>query len=213
MNHKSDFDEDLQFGQLGESLMGNFFINLINENNKKFGRNFRYSITEISSVKDWDFAALAYDLVDPDNSEKQSIWPNMDQQKLLVEVKTDKYKIRTGNMFIEASYKNGKSGISNSKSNWYVYFLIRKDLYPTGDNVFIFKTENLRHICSDYKHSLTTGGDRNKSMGYLIPINDLGIKYKDMYKSYRFDDYYFTDGEKKLAERVAKIKKMGFTFE
>ena len=63
MNHKSDFHEDLRFGQMGEYLMGNFFINIINENNKKFNKNFRYSITEISSVKDWDFAALAYDLV------------------------------------------------------------------------------------------------------------------------------------------------------
>lgn len=213
MNHKSDFHEDLKFGQMGEYLMGNFFINLINENNKKFNKNFRYSITEISSVKDWDFAALAYDLVDPQNSEKQSIWPNLNEPKLLVEVKTDKYKIRTGNLYIEASYKNGKSGISNSKSKWYIYFFIRKDLYPTGDNVFIFKTENLRHICNDYKNTLTSGGDKNKSMGYLIPINQLGVKYKDMYKSYRFDNFSFSQDEEKSAETISKVKKMGFTFE
>lgn len=192
MNHKSDFNEDLSFGGYGEYLMGNFYIGLINEKLEKLGKNLRYSITEVSRIKDWDFKALGYD-VNPETG-KASIFYNEDAPKLHVEVKTDKYEKKTNNLFIELRSRGRKSGIMTTKSDYYIYFFIRKDFYPTN-NVFVFKTAELREIISNYQHKITTGGDNNTSSGVLLSFDELK-SHEGKYLNLTFTDYEYTiDGK------------------
>jgi len=205
MNHKTDFHEDLSFGVYGEYLMGNFYINLINEKLEKLNKNLRYSITDISKNKDWDFKALGYD-VNPETG-KTSIFYNEEAPKLHVEVKTDKYKKRTMNLFIELRSRGKKSGIMTTKSNYYIYFFIRKDLYPTK-NVFIFKTEELREIVRQNSHKIITGGDNNTSSGVLLSFDELS-QYSDKFLNLTFNDYELNFGEDKKIEAPKKPESKG----
>lgn len=204
MENSSDFNESLSFGNSGEYLMGSFFIRLINEKMQKLNRNLKYSIVDVSKEKDWDFKAIGYD-INPENG-KVSIFPNEAAPKLHVEVKTDKYEKKTNNLFIELRSRGRKSGILTTKSEYYIYFFIRKDFYPKN-NVFVFKTENLREIIKGYQHKVTTGGDHNTSVGVLLSFDEL-MMHSDKFQNFTFTDYEYDLGDSKVEEKQNKTMKV-----
>ena len=83
----------------------------------------------------------------------------------LVEVKCDRLAINTGNIAIEYMCNNKPSGISTTKSNYYVYYVIGLDI------VYKIPTVELLNICIGFK--TINGGDRYRSKMYLIPMKYL----------------------------------------
>jgi len=211
MNYKTDFNRTLTMGQIGEGMMSNYFINYINH--RKESLDHKYHITEYSSIKDWDFKALAYNV---DEEGKSCIFPNEEKQKLMVEVKTDKYEKRTNNLFIELKSRGKKSGILTTTSNWFIYFFIRKNLFPKN-NVFIFKTEDLREIVKKEtinNMNLTYGGDNNTSLGCLLSINKLQEEYSEKFIVETYNNYELKFNEMREIVGWNQIveKKIGFEF-
>jgi len=193
------FKKNVPFGQKGEEFMVNVFLNIINSETEKF----RYQFVEYGKTSDWDFKALKYAIKEDNRS---SIFFEEDEKdKLYVEVKADRYQRRTGNMFIELKSRGKDSGLRTTKSNWYIYFFVRKEFYDK--NIFIIETEKLKELVSKYeKDHLTTGGDDGTSLGVVLPISEVC----DHFKKVRFTGYEF-DGEniKPKIVQEKELKKSG----
>ena len=98
-----------------------------------------------------------------------------DNIKSTVEVKSDRQAPLTGNMAIECEYNNQPSGITSTKADYFVYFVVHKD----RDECYCFPTEELREICKTSRK--VSGGDGGRSKMYLVKISDCGKyrKYKN----------------------------------
>jgi hypothetical protein len=85
-----------------------------------------------------------------------------------IEVKRDLKAHLTGNIFVEYFSRGKKSGISNSKSNWYCFVI-------SEYSFFFIKTEDLKIKCRMYLKTKrdVLGGDNNTSRGILLPISEL----------------------------------------
>lgn len=85
------------------------------------------------------------------------------------EVKCDKLMFKTGNICIEYECYNKPSGITTSKSDYYVYFELLPD---DKHNVYIIPTKKIKKRIAEnkYKKSIN-GGDYKKSKFYLFDKN------------------------------------------
>lgn len=163
MEHSNDFHDYLNLGQRGEIIMSHHFRNTLNEKHPEWD----HQLTGIGNDKDWDARFLRYPIIQGKGGiHYDEGW------SLTIEVKTDYFPKKTGNMFIEKKSRGKKSGLDTTKSDYYIYFFIRKNLYP-NDNVYMIKTKDLKELVKKYSHTLTYGGDNNSSLGYLIPIQEV----------------------------------------
>lgn len=88
-----------------------------------------------------------------------------DNKILLVEVKSDRLAIKTGNIVIEFECNNISSGINATESDYYIYFIIGSNI------VYKIETSSLREICKDCR--IVLGGDGYRSKMYIVPMNKL----------------------------------------
>lgn len=203
MNQKRDFYDDLAFGQKGEVLMTNFFIIKLNEKTQTH----KWSIIETGTGKSWDVKAQAYKKIE----DKVSIFPDSSIQPIHIEIKTDVYHTRTGNMFIELKSRGKKSGLDATKSDFFVYFFMRTDLYPQ-DNVWMISTKALKQLSHKWRNDPRyerRGGDNNSSEALVIPLEEL----KQYFKVLTYTDYEMVYSQQLGVEtKIVTKKKIGFEF-
>lgn len=203
MIQKRDFYDDLAFGHKGEVLMSNFFIMRLNDSTKEH----KWSVVEPGTGKPWDIKALAYKRLE----DKVSIFPDSKMKPLHLEIKTDVYHKKTGNMFIELKSRGKKSGLDATKSDFFVYFFMRKDLYPE-DNVWMISTKALKLISEKWRNDPRyerRGGDNNSSEALVIPLEEL----KQYFKVLTYTDYEMVYSQQLGVEtKIVTKKKIGFEF-
>jgi len=92
------------------------------------------------------------------------------------ESKVDLSAHRTGNLFVEFRHTNRPSGISLTKSDYYMFFIVDGDRDELLD-VLQIPTDMLREKCKtgNYRVATCWNSGWNKSEGYLIPIQDFGF--------------------------------------
>jgi hypothetical protein len=122
---------------------------------KKWGRVEGY-------FKDYDFWLLAGD------------------KKSYFEVKSDKLAAITGNLCIEYGYKGNPSGITATKADYYIYYVLHTDSGTVrgkiiGEDVYIIPVAELREIAGGCRSVM--GGDGKHSKLYLVDIG-LVSKYR-----------------------------------
>jgi len=106
----------------------------------------------------------------------ESIIENILSGKSKIEVKAEKWGLwnKTGNIAVEIKYKNEKSGIEASESDYWVHCLT-KDKKLMG--AFIFSIDLLKQYLKKLKeqNKLRTlyAGDGRRSLIVLIPIKNL----------------------------------------
>lgn len=81
-----------------------------------------------------------------------------------VEVKIDRLGINTGNFCIEYMYNNIESGISSTKSDYYLYFMIGN----SKEYVYKIPTVKIREIIKNNNFRSIDCGDGRRSKCYLI---------------------------------------------
>lgn len=89
----------------------------------------------------------------------------IDDEKVFVEVKSDRLAIKTGNVVIEYECNKKSSGINATKADYYVYFVIGSNI------VYKIKTKTLKEICKDCR--IVMGGDGYRSKMYIVPMKNL----------------------------------------
>ena len=83
------------------------------------------------------------------------------------EVKCDRLSYKTRNICIEVSCNNKPSGLTTTKADYWIYFIIK----PSGYDVYKFKVKQLIKIVKGYnKRNI---GYNKKSECYLVPLNIL----------------------------------------
>jgi len=204
MKGTRDFREDLAIGHKGEQFMANIFTLKINE----LTNTHKYHLTDVSDDGKWDFKATAYRIVDG----VTDIFPDSSMKPVYGEVKTDMYYKRTGNLFIELKSRGRKSGLNTTKSDWTIYFFMRKDFYPS-DNIWIIKTHDLKklinEILTENPNSIIRGGDDYTSEGVLVSRE----KYRDRFQVITWTDFDIEWSESIDKPSVVKTeKKIGFEF-
>lgn len=87
------------------------------------------------------------------------------------EVKADLSAHKTGNLFVEYRHTDKPSGISLTKSDYYVFFIVDR-----GELVDVLQipTDILKAKCDSgiYRTATCYNSGWNKSEGYLIPMSD-----------------------------------------
>lgn len=103
------------------------------------------------------------------------------------EVKNDLQAWDTGRVYIEKSSRGALSGLSTTKSEWWIIVITEVadknyDSYIFNQEdvrgILVFRTETLRKFIADNRPAVVAGGDSNTSEGWLIPIGLLPM-YKD----------------------------------
>lgn len=88
-----------------------------------------------------------------------------DKKKLKVEVKADKMAKRTGNIAIEYECNNVPSGITTTRANIWIHYLV-------DDNKYLyFKVKELKKLIKNAKS--VRGGDGCRSRMYLLKVSEL----------------------------------------
>jgi len=139
----NNFRKDLDFGKYYEDQ----FI-------KEYTEEFDEAIPAPNkSFPDWDW-----------NVRRGNTWTKY-------EVKSDKRACDTGNIFVEYRHTNKPSGISISKSDLYVFFIINKNQLI---DVFEVETKILKEMCDSgkYQTRVCYNDGFNKSEGYVIPLKE-----------------------------------------
>ena len=91
-----------------------------------------------------------------------------DDTQLKVEVKADFMGSRTGNVAVEWECNGQPSGISSTKADVWVFFVV----YPgCMDDCYIIPTSKLLEISKNCR--TVSGGDGNRSRMLLLPTNRL----------------------------------------
>ena len=91
---------------------------------------------------------------------------------VLYEVKSDRWTRKTGNFCIEYECNGQLSGVSSTKADFYVYYVV-----GVTDDLYIIPIQDLKKMIGEKKyHSIKSGGDRGMSQFYLIN--------KDLFKKY-----------------------------
>jgi len=94
-----------------------------------------------------------------------------------IEVKYDRIAHETGNVFIEYVSRGKPSGISTTDADYWVY-----KIEKTGCAIVLpvpFLKDKLREYYKEDMY-LKDGGDNNTSKGFLIPIQKLITKWKQL---------------------------------
>ena len=86
-----------------------------------------------------------------------------------VEIKCDKMCIRTGNVFVEFEDRGKPSGISLSKSKYYVFTLYKEE--RKLQTHIMIPTYRLKKLMKRYP--VKKGGDNWEARGHIIPAKDL----------------------------------------
>ena len=89
----------------------------------------------------------------------------IDDEKVFVEVKSDRLAIKTGNVVIEFECNNKPSGINATMADFFVYFVIGSNI------VYKIKTTTLKELCKDAR--IIRGGDGYRSMMFVIKMSKL----------------------------------------
>ena len=90
-----------------------------------------------------------------------------------IEVKTDFQTYKTGNIFLEFRSRGEKSGIAKTKADYYSFILLDKD--EKINTIILIPIKKLKKIArkSYKKNGYIKGGDKNTSLGILIPVEKL----------------------------------------
>ena len=89
--------------------------------------------------------------------------------KIKVEVKSDRMAQRTGNIAIEYAYKDYDSGINATKADYYIYFIERYNKY----DCYKIPVKKLKKIITKKKPRTVRGGDFKNSKMFLLKISDI----------------------------------------
>jgi len=96
-----------------------------------------------------------------------------DNIEIKIEVKSDRMAKKTGNIFIEYESNKKPSGISATKSDIYVYYIINDD---KDYNAYIIPTIELKEMIEQKKYfKKISGGDGWRSKGYLFKIQQVTV--------------------------------------
>lgn len=129
--------------------------------------------TDLKKGKIYENKALnyfKYDAVEEPSKEDRAYydWKLTNKDEITyIEVKADFLGSKTGNFACEIEYNNEPSGISHTKANYYVIFVIGQ----MTECVYIVPTNQLREISKDCR--LIKGGDGWKSKMHLVPLTKL----------------------------------------
>ena len=83
-----------------------------------------------------------------------------------IEVKSDRQASKTGNLAIEYECNNNPSGITSTKADYWVYFVV----YPDREECYKIPIDDLKNIIKDCRK--VSGGDGYKSRMYLLNKNN-----------------------------------------
>lgn len=89
----------------------------------------------------------------------------LNEKKLKFEVKCDDMSNKTNNYFVEYESFNKLSGISVSKSDYYIF--------TNTYNYYMIETTKLKELINDkkYKYIRKSGDNVSNSIGYIFDIN------------------------------------------
>lgn len=131
------------------------------ENNKKIEKNIADFLTK-KGIK-------VLEINKKENDEFDFLIENKKGEVSTIEMKKeDKYITKekdTGNLFVEIECNEKPSGISTSKSDWYMFYLINIE------EIWIIETPKLKHLMwiHNFKLSPYSGDFDNRTKGILIP--------------------------------------------
>jgi hypothetical protein len=83
-----------------------------------------------------------------------------------IEVKTDYKAKKTGNLFVEYKTENRLSGLSTTKAHFWAFLI-------SNEQIIIIETSKLKTLCKQKGLTRIPGGDNDKSMGILLPLNNI----------------------------------------
>lgn len=135
------FSNDLQFGKKYEQLALQYLV---------------YDTVEFAPDKkfsDYDFVTMNNDNI------------------IKYEVKSDRLTHKTGNLAIEYECNKKPSGVSTTKADYYMYFVVK----PDSHDCYKIPVDVLKSCTGKGKKMY--GGDGRKSLMALVPISDFE-KYK-----------------------------------
>ena len=85
------------------------------------------------------------------------------------EIKADRMAYKTNNVAIEYKCNNKPSGISSTKSKYYIYFIVKPDNTHTA---YMIPTDDIKKLIEDKQyHRNIRGGDGYRAQMYLFKIN------------------------------------------
>jgi hypothetical protein len=139
-----NFKKDIDIGEAGETIV-------------------RLDLESLGGIFISDNKDNRYDLL-----MKVPLKNGLGYQEVSYEIKTDVYcrpHMDTGNLFIEFESRGSDSGISVSKSDWFVTY------FEHFREIWYIKTNDLKKLIADNKFKKTElSGDLNSNTkGYLIP--------------------------------------------
>jgi hypothetical protein len=143
---KEKFNKDLKYGREGEVIVATYLA--------LQGMQIIEGISKDEYNPDYDLIMYS---------------PKHDKN-LKMEVKTDDYVSDisdTGNIAIEVMFKDKPSGISSTKSDWWIYYMPN----ISSNNLWMMEVSSLKKLIKDNISNLKVvmGGDDNKSKLVLIP--------------------------------------------
>jgi hypothetical protein len=98
-------------------------------------------------------------------------------KKIKYEIKTDVYPKDTGNMVIEFESRGKESGISVTKSHYYIYY------YAHYDEIWLIRTKDLKKLIKENKLRYVVGGDwKSNTKMWVIKKEE----YRNWFKVYNF---------------------------
>lgn len=165
--------------------MTNNFQKSLKKGNKEEIRFANWLLRNNKSVYDFHFKNTGWwDLDVILNNEfvtfevKADLFSRDERQYKNITVPADPY----GTLFIEFNSWGKKSGISTTLADHWVIVM------ALMDEIWIISTKDLRSIIEQNNFQEKTGGDENKSTGYLIPRE----KFKNKFKIYKDDEPDYT---------------------
>ena len=164
MSLNKKFKKDLEFGNVGEKIVAAYM-----------------AINGMTIVSDESTDTKDYDII---------MYSPKADKNLYMEVKTDNYvddNNDTGNIAIEIRYRGKPSGISTTKSDWWVYYM--PDI--SVNNLWMMPCDKLKRFIKENIKDLKVvkGGDNNWSELVLIPRKKYAQYFGvDTIKKTKWDD-------------------------
>jgi hypothetical protein len=137
--------------------------------NQKFKRDFKQGQKyEKLATLYFDFDRVSFS---QGYCKEYDFWYEKDGIKKYVEVKSDRWAGKTGNLCIEYEYRGSPSGIEASKADYWLYFILNTndgDLYGKVQSIEAYKipSDKLRDIVKGCRK--VVGGDGKRSKLYLV---------------------------------------------
>ena len=164
MSLNKKFKKDLEFGNVGEKIVAAYM-----------------AINGMTIVSDESTDTKDYDII---------MYSPKADKNLYMEVKTDNYvddNNDTGNIAIEIRYRGKPSGISTTKSDWWIYYM--PDI--SVNNLWMMPCDKLKRFIKENIKDLKVvkGGDNNWSELVLIPRKKYAQYFGvDTIKKTKWDD-------------------------